>query len=678
MPRSFQLFPQNAGITSNPTDTLSFDPTSIIGSAADALAAPSLLELAENWIKNFLTVLDDITGLDLVTFWNSLTTLFGELIPGSGSFNPLGAVETFFGLVIDFWEDLPGELINALIQLFTGGLLGTIVTALGGTAIGKTVEELLSDVGSLLGGLITTIVSAIATAITGIESFIGNPLGTIENWARTLFSAVPVGSLTNTQPNLLTAPTFTSDAIVPGSEWSVDMSTSRTDDGSGSLMITANGYFHALRSGSEPSNIITVGAGQILTVSIYAINDGYSGAGVGAPVQLQIAPFDGSVLADFVTVDTYTPTGDITDWAYAHELTGSYSVPTGVSAVQLRLFINDTAQTGTFHFDDGSLAQTAQIQQSWISGLVDTFQGVFNQIQAFIDTIVSALSGIPIIGSVLSDLDDALKAIESGNILGALGATTIGGDIQSVIDTLISAFTGIPTTGGSTADLHNAIVSSITGTDGSDETFYYVAAGTVTIPSWANYTDIVLVGPGQGGAQGEIFGLNGNPGAPGKFNATTLTLSSDYSVGDTITYTPGTAGAANGGVGTATTASIGVHSLSAAAGDIAEGLQWLGGVAGPGPGTFAYNDQNYVGGSTQNQHGQNGLTPGGAGAGGNGALFESGGAGAPGAVWVRFRADDVADPSSGADTTAPSTPTVEVVSATNDTLTFSATGSVDG
>lgn len=621
MPRQIDLTPQNLKVSNDPTNQIGATPDQIGNYLAEI---PQLiLQALEQAVQQILQEIDNLTGLNLVGFAQDLGKIFS------------------------------GNLLGGLLGMVTGNNsdILALIEGVGGTAIGDVV------------GVIKTIESFVNGLIVRVEQF---------------FGAVPVGALTNTQPNLLPAPTFTSSSVTDNPDWSVDMSTSRTSDSSGSLKVVAVGRPKALRSGASPTDVISVGSGQTLTLSIYVINQGYVGSGTDAPVQLQVAPYTASGLGSFVTIDTYTPSGDITAWSDAHELTGTYAVPAGVTGVQARLLLTATAQAGTFHFDDGTLQQSAAIPQSFVGGLVGTLQGILSQIQAFIDTIVSALSGIPIIGGVLSDLDNALKSIESGNILGALGFPTIAGDVQGLVDTLISAFTGQPSSGGSVSDLHNAIVSSVTGTAGTDETFYYVGApGSVAIPSWATYTDIVTVGGGQGGAQGEIFGLNGNPGAPGKFAALTLALGTDYSAGDTLTYAPGAAGAANGGVGTASTASVGTHTVSAAAGDISESVAWLGGVAGPGPGTLPYNGQNYVGGSTQSQHGQPGLSPGGAGAGGNGDLFQHGGAGAPGAVWVRFRANAVAGQSSGGDITAPTAPTPSVVSATNTSIIFSATGSVD-
>ncbi|QBP31699.1 minor tail protein [Mycobacterium phage Piper2020] len=226
-------------------------------------------------------------------------------------------------------------------------------------------------------------------------------------------------------------------------------------------------------------------------------------------------------------------------------------------------------------------------------------------------------------------------------------------------------------------------VDTGSGGDHHDPLRYYLgtSATSIAVPNWVNYVDVVAVGGGGGGQQGYALGVNGSPGTPGLFNATTWVRDTDFSGTTIITATPGSGGAggtASGASGGDTTVSIPGHTLIAEGGTGGTGIGWLTNPIGRGPGSFTYNGQEYIAGSDQKVLGGHGAPAGGAGNGGKGSLasFQWGGNGAPGGVWVYFRGDPLPDPDP--DLTPPTAPTlVELDGSTFSTLTITWSGATD-
>lgn len=603
----------------------------------------------------------------------NLMAFFGNIDFGISDFQPLAAAEQWIENVLS-----------------PTNLLATVKN------IGQAITGLTGDVDL---GQITTWFTNLSRFFAGMNLNDGafDPVAGAEQFIRQVLSRtglvlgpdspISLGALTTNQPNLLVAPLFAADAVGPNPDWSVDPNSSRTADGTGSVVVNADGRFKALRSGSDPTDVIKVGTGQTITAAIWVSHQGYMGSGSTAPVILQVVPFttatDGTQVrtGDFVTVDSFTPSQGDLAWP-GHQMTGSYKVPDGVTGIQIRLLITDTGKSGTFRFDDGSVTQSAVIPKSWVEELEEDLGGVQQQVGATWDMITSVATGIPAVGSALQDAENALKQFNPANILGPLGSVNLAGDMQQIVNMLVGGLRGKPVTAdASVADIYAAASQAATNVAGSDVTNNYDASGTIPISSWAIYLDIVGIGKGQDGEDGSanpIPGFFGQGGNPGKWNATTWQRGVHFDSGVTaITFTVNSDGSIRFSIpaGTSTPA----QSLTCLPGSGAETPHFAGGWQGigPSPTKFIYNGGNYVGGDTQNNPGGAGLGPGGGGAGGVGILLQPGGKGAAPRGWVRQRANAVANQSSGADTTPPSAATPHVVAATNSSLTISATGSVD-
>lgn len=489
--------------------------------------------------------------------------------------------------------------------------------------------------------------------------------------ASELIRVVSTGALTSRHMNLMINPHFTADAIAPGSEWSVDMSSSRTeDDNTGSGTVIANGQPHALNTGKHPDDRIPVGPGQRLPLSVYVSHD--NALATGPAVILQVRRFnkDGIPIVGLVDVASYTPTVAILPWP-GYRLEGTYVVEDDVHEIQGRVYVTENALQGRYRFDDGDFTQVNDL--SVFPGLTDALSSLDQSRQVLINALASAARGFPIIGGEIGDLIEAFENFNPLNIAGSLGPGTAKGDLQGILKSIVAGIRGVSINEVgevSLPDLYNAMNQQSNNVIGSDETKFVAETGEIPVNSWANYLDVVAVGNGQDGLDMKVPGLVGQGGNLAQIIATTWVKGTHYD--NTLTKVDFIVNG-DGSV----TFSIPGHQITAlpASGPLTP--QTFFNYAGKGPGTLVYNGKPYAAGGVQNTAGAPGVAPGGSGAGGIGYFFQDGGEGAPGGGWLRQRAAQVTNPSTGSDTTPPTLPTPVVVEATNDTLVLGGTGSVD-
>lgn len=572
--------------------------------------------------------------------------------------NPYGEMteEILFGLINTLLEDIDSatgldllDMVQPLEDLFGGG--------------GGLLSKFVAFVGSINpAGIISGIEGELSTIKTDVINFF--TLG---------HGSVPVSSLTNAQLNLSEAPTFVAGSIGNPADWTVDMSNSRTDDGSGAAKLVCDGHFHALRSGTTPDDVMPVTPGQPVTETIYCSHTGLTitpGITI-APVQLQLALYTATGFSRFYTLDSYLPMAADVAWP-GHTLTGTYTVESDVVGVQRRVLVTPDALDGPLWVDDENTVKGNTIQKSWVEGLEGDLEAGFSQWQTLVDVLASEASGIPIAGAEIADVIHAINHFNPFNILGSLGNSSLGDDLKNIINHTVAGAKGQPvsTTDASLADLYNAMNQAINNVDAHDVLKFVDTTTVIPVdPSWCNYIDVVGVGKGQDGENGELLVLFGQGGNCGKINATTWAKGTHYDgtlTGVTVTFN------SDGSV----TFSIPGHTMTAVMDPVTESVHLGSGWPGVGHSDpFVYNDKSYALGGKQNSVGGKGLGPGGGGAGGNG--LTSGGPGGPAGGWVRARADAASVPTSGADTSAPSLPTPHVLSSTDTTITLSGSGSVD-
>ncbi len=172
---------------------------------------------------------------------------------------------------------------------------------------------------------------------------------------------------------------------------------------------------------------------------------------------------------------------------------------------------------------------------------------------------------------------------------------------------------------------------------------YVVDSGDIPIPAWVNFVDVTAVGGAGGGQMGLTLGFHGEPGSPGLYKSTTWQRGVHFGDDAVITFTKGVGGLGghlghdDGADGTASTWSIPGYSIAAEPGVGGTELQFGGNPIGRGPGPYSYKGEPIVAGGDQRIPGADGVSPGGAGNGGNNLTFQSAGKGADGAGWYRFR-----------------------------------------
>ena len=305
----------------------------------------------------------------------------------------------------------------------------------------------LSSILDLLESINVPTLSELIEIFTGVEDGDLNDLGTfglkIRALIRSLLTGVPSGMITDEQPNLWPTPTYPAGAIRANPTWTVDSSKSKTADGSGAAKVIADGSLKSLRSGENPTDTIPVVAGSTFESEVFVSHTGYVGA--GAPVLIQLVPFTEGVAGEPILLSSYTPATPDVAWPGV-KLVGEAEIPDGVTEVQLRILVTGQATSGTFWFDDGD----GRLSGDW-QNLPDSTAARF---QLFIDTILSALTKLPIVGGTLEEVFEMLGLIPPDNVQGAGGPATIFDSIFGIINALLGGLVGSPgSTGGSMADL---------------------------------------------------------------------------------------------------------------------------------------------------------------------------------------------------------------------------------
>lgn len=213
---------------------------------------------------------------------------------------------------------------------------------------------------------------------------------------------------------------------------------------------------------------------------------------------------------------------------------------------------------------------------------------------------------------------------------------------------------------------------------------YMTGDGTVPIPNWCGYIDVIALGGGGGGNHGGTVGFYGEGGYAGKWAKATWVRGVDFDKNtDThVSFTVGHGGSGGynfiipGASGTASEWKLTGKTLTAAGGAGGTALRFGGHTVGQGPGNTTFNGVTFVGGGDQNVYGSGGTT-GGGGAGGNWISFQAGGRGGEGAGWVVFRQGEIEGGGEIPDNTPPTAPTLLLDDKTYTTITVTATGATD-
>lgn len=373
-----------------------------------------------------ITVLPEV----LVTL---LTTLIETLVSTDSS-DLLNTLATALVTLLVSVPDLLTSLLTALVNMLTG------LTGIDLSGLTELVSSLLSGnlVGALLGddGFLQQLIQL----VTQIPINAANLFGEIAN---NLLGNIAVSHIVQTEPNLLTAPTFDFVTNVVGATvWTFDSAVGNTSPGS--VTIHANGTNLRL-----VSNIVEVIEGQQLIASVWAKWSGLTFT--GTPMRLQMVRYLNHAVVG--TDNLAVPVAPGANQAAFLPMTSSYTVPSGCDALRMQFYITNTATAGQVWFDDADLHKTGLMQQDWIQNLPADLQDLVAGIQNTIDTIMSAIARIPVVGGLIENLYTLLQNIPFLNVLGYGGPANIGDSFQASWDQLIGGLVGEAGTGSGLTDM---------------------------------------------------------------------------------------------------------------------------------------------------------------------------------------------------------------------------------
>lgn len=363
------------------------------------------------------------------------------------------------GLSQDQLKVLRERLIESIIQVVVQAVKGFFIP---GGGIGDALEQFVAIFEDALGTDFLT--GPWQDLLDGLldGSWPVNAVSLFGDLSSNLFSMLPINILAAPKTMPMTGGTFpNADSVKGAGVWIWDPTVTRTADGTGSMRVSANGTLRAVRG-----ETISISEGQKITLSIWV--KWFSYVGAGPTVQLHAVRFDDNDVelgTDFVAQITPT-SGTAGGWT---ELTGAYTVPSGVAKIRPRFSVTSGATSGQLNFDDG----TYTVSSNFIDNLTQWFRvpaigDLFTDPLSFIpsdlipepvrntiDTVFQAITGLVRVDNLLSELADVLRAIPFGNILGVGGPANIGSSVLGVIDSLVGGFVGAIGTGASIADIFN-------------------------------------------------------------------------------------------------------------------------------------------------------------------------------------------------------------------------------
>jgi hypothetical protein len=506
-------------------------------------------------------------------------------MPGSGN------------ALLDILEQLPviGDIVRAITGIANGTffdleewaqrvpLLNLITGWLNGGVIPNLDASKITD-GTFLQSLIPRLdmdkINGLVEAITSLP-IISDIVALINRFLRPAgLPLIPLSSIADIQPNLLFEGGFdAAETVNTADGWTWDGTIGRGTP-VGSAKVVATGTLKELQSGPDT---ILVEEAQELSLSAWVRWRNLTTNGSGAPVQLTVRTYD----AAGATVSTHTIAGlanshgDNSSNASQNDfvqLTGSWTVPAGVSSVRLRLAVLPSATAGQIWFDDAEVTKTQKMPQTFISGLTDALENLFGWIEDLVNNLLGAL-GLTGSGTLLDRIFDLADEIGdwllgTEDTAGALDDLAyallhtpemVMGQLQAVSDIVSGIFNGWFGSGstGDPAEVQYVIEAiKDTVTAGYNVTTF-TSSGSWNKPAGVSEIIVILIASGANGASGStaknsagITVQGGSGGQDGSYvvqqlepadvpNSVPITVGingGNTSFGSLVTVSPGAAG----------------------------------------------------------------------------------------------------------------------------------------
>jgi hypothetical protein len=367
------------------------------------------------WVAVFKQVIDFFSGITSRTAWltalknviDTFKALFDSL--GSKVWTVLNEIVTHFaglftsaGDVTAWLVGLPANLLS-VIQTITGKTIDSFADGLSKLT---QFTQSLPSVGTLISGLMGSKVNPTTGTNTTLPDLIwwASQLllstSIVPSW--NLFGSLPeellalinIGSVGNTQPNLVNDAGFSSAAAFQaGLGWSWDGATNSSGSSGGSAKLTCDGGVKYLFS-----NLIPATAGQQLSVSTNV--KWTKGSSASATIICGVRTYNGDSVLATTTVASLAATG--TSGGFT-PLTGTYTVPASTTHVRLVLGVTVGTAGTVVWFDEASLKKTALLDQGLVKNLgttlsdllpVGTFQTLLNTVAAKTGATVAEVTAV--------------------------------------------------------------------------------------------------------------------------------------------------------------------------------------------------------------------------------------------------------------------------------------------
>ncbi|AHZ95290.1 minor tail protein [Mycobacterium phage Manad] len=238
---------------------------------------------------------------------------------------------------------------------------------------------------------------------------------------------LPLSHIRPISPNLLTDGSFDYEETLSGfPDWDWDDTVGRNKPGS--AYTVADGTTHTIHS-----NSIEVGPDDRLNVEVYARWAGLVASGAAIKLDISCYRDDGSpVFSGPITLDSLTVSGTASGWTKLSVT--NWDVPDEARHVVVELTVTSGATAGVVHFDDAGCFKIGTMPQSYISGLVEGLNALWQGIQARIDDFLDLLDvfGGFNVGDHIGQLTDVVTRLQHLNPLNGLFDASKLGNIANI------------------------------------------------------------------------------------------------------------------------------------------------------------------------------------------------------------------------------------------------------